>query len=230
MILKGEVALHIGEENEPFGLINVGDPTGLCKLCEEHPEDLAVTDSEFSDSLFRRVNSDDSTLNVLIGSKKFSEDGRVGGVSTMGLMNIGKKEGSQIIQLFGRGVRLKGLNFSLKRSHRIVGLNAPKDIERLETLNVFGIHADYMRQFKEYLEDEGLPTNEERIEFVFTGSQKLGEKTLKTIRVKEGIDFKKQGPEAYAGHAERVYKEKPCCHRLVSKNPSVSKCTRPRRP
>ncbi|MFH1673365.1 MAG: DEAD/DEAH box helicase family protein [Pseudomonadota bacterium] len=192
---EGEVALHIGEDNEPFGLINVGDPSGLCKLCEEHPEDLAVTGSEFSDSLFRRVNSGDSTLNVLIGSKKFSEGWSSWRVSTMGLMNIGKKEGSQIIQLFGRGVRLKGLDFCLKRSHRIVGFNAPRDIERLETLNVFGIHADYMRQFKEYLEDEGLPANEDRIEFVLPVVRNLGKKPLKTIRLREGIDFKKQGPK-----------------------------------
>lgn len=192
---EGEVALHIGEDNEPFGLINVGDPSGLCKLCEEHPEDLAVTDSEFSDSLFRRVNSSDSTLNVLIGSKKFSEGWSSWRVSTMGLMNIGKKEGSQIIQLFGRGVRLKGLDFCLKRSHRIVGFNAPKDIERLETLNVFGIHADYMRQFKEYLEDEGLPANEDRIEFVMPVVKNLGKKPLKTIRLRDGVDFKKQGPK-----------------------------------
>jgi hypothetical protein len=34
----------------------------------------------------------------------------------MGLLNIGKGEGPQIIQLFGRGVRLKGKNLSLKRS------------------------------------------------------------------------------------------------------------------
>ncbi len=192
---EGEVALHIGEDNEPFGLINVGDPSGLCKLCEEHREDLAVTNSEFSDSLFRRINSGDSTLNVLIGSKKFSEGWSSWRVSTMGLMNIGKKEGSQIIQLFGRGVRLKGLDFCLKRSHRIIGFNAPKDIERLEMLNVFGIHADYMRQFKEYLEDEGLPANEDRIEFVLPVVKNLGKKPLKTISLREGIDFKKQGPK-----------------------------------
>ena len=190
---EGEIALHIGEDNEPFGLINVGDSSGLCKLCEEHPEDLAVTDSEFSDSLFRRVNSEDSTLNVLIGSKKFSEGWSSWRVSTMGLMNIGKKEGSQIIQLFGRGVRLKGLDFCLQRSHRLVGFKAPKDIERLETLNVFGVHADYMRQFKEYLEDEGLPANEDRIEFVLPVVQNLGKKPLKTIRLKEGTNFKRQG-------------------------------------
>jgi hypothetical protein len=189
---EGEVALHIGENNKPFGLINVGDPSGLCKLCEKHPEDLSVTDSEFSDSLFQRVDSSDSTINVLIGSKKFSEGWSSWRVSTMGLMNIGKKEGSQIIQLFGRGVRLKGLDFCLKRSHRIVGFNAPKDIEWLETLNVFGIHADYMRQFKEYLEDEGLPANENRIEFILPVIKNLS-KPLKIIRLKEGVDFKKQG-------------------------------------
>ncbi len=204
---EGEVALHIGEDNEPFGLINVGDPSGLCKLCEEHPEDLAVTDSEFSDSLFRHVNSQYSTLNMLIGSKKFSEGWSSWRVSTMGLMNIGKKEGSQIIQLFGRGVRLKGLDFCLKRSHRIVGFNAPKDIERLETLNVFGIHADYMRQFKEYLEDEGLPTNEDRIEFILPVVKNLGKKPLKTIRLREGIDFKKQGPKPALGTPDEHFKK-----------------------
>lgn len=192
---EGEVALHIGDENPPFGVINVGDPSGLCKLCEEHPDDLAVSDSEFAQSIFRRVNAVDSDINVLIGSRKFSEGWSSWRVSTMGLMNIGKKEGSQIIQLFGRGVRLKGLDFCLKRSHRIVGLQAPKDIERLETLNVFGIHADYMKQFKEYLEDEGLPTNENRIEFVLPVIKNLGQKKLQTIRLKEGVDFKRQAPK-----------------------------------
>ncbi len=192
---EGEVALHVGEDNEPFGVINVGDPTRLCKLCEEHPDDLAVSDSEFSESLFRRVNSADSSINILIGSRKFSEGWSSWRVSTMGLMNIGRKEGSQIIQLFGRGVRLKGLDFSLKRSHRIVGLQVPREIERLETLNVFGVHADYMRQFKEYLEEEGLPANEDRIEFVLPVVKNLGGKPLKIIRLKEGIDFKKQGPK-----------------------------------
>jgi hypothetical protein len=196
---EGEVALHIGEDNDPFGVINVGDPSGFCKLCEEHPDHLVVADSEFSESLFHHVNDPNSDINVLIGSKKFSEGWSSWRVSTMGLMNIGKKEGSQIIQLFGRGVRLKGLDFSLKRSQSIVGLQAPRDIERLETLNIFGVHADYMRQFKEYLEEEGLPSNEDRIEFVLPVVRNLGTKNLKTIRLKEGTDFKKQGSRPALG-------------------------------
>jgi hypothetical protein len=58
----------------------------------------------------------------------------------MGLLNIGKGEGPQIIQLFGRGVRLKGKNLSLKRS------NNP-EISTLETLNIYGISADYIGKF-----------------------------------------------------------------------------------
>lgn len=189
----GEVALRLGD-NEAFGVINVGDASDLCKLCEEQTE-LVVTEKEFSGSLFRALNDEASTINILIGSKKFTEGWSSWRVSTMGLMNIGRNEGPQIIQLFGRGVRLKGKDFSLKRSRRLEGQAAPKNVETLETLNIFGIHADYMRQFKEYLEDEGLPANEDRIEFVLPVIKNLGSKKLKMVRLKEGIDFKKDGPK-----------------------------------
>lgn len=196
---EGELSLHIGEDNEPFGLINVGDPSGLRQLCEKHPEDIAVSDSEFAESLFHRLDQADSRINILIGAKKFSEGWSSWRVSTMGLMNVGKNEGSQIIQLFGRGVRLKGFDYCLKRSRRMIGVQAPSELEQVETLNVFGIRADYMRQFKEYLEDEGLPSNENRIELVLPVVKNLGSKELKTIRVKAGIDFKKQGPKPVLG-------------------------------
>jgi len=52
-----------------------------------------------------------------------------------------------------------------------------------------------MKQFKEYLEDEGLPTNENRIEFVLPVVKNLGSKILKIIRVKTGVDFRQQGPK-----------------------------------
>jgi len=193
----GEVAIRLGE-NAPFGVINVGDAAALCKLCEEQNE-LVVTEKEFSGSLFRALNDEASTINILIGSKKFTEGWSSWRVSTMGLMNIGRNEGPQIIQLFGRGVRLKGKDFSLKRSRRLEGINAPRNIETLETLNIFGIRADYMRQFKEYLEDEGLPANEDRIEFVLPVIKNLGTKKLKIVGLKEGVDFKKDGPKPTVG-------------------------------
>jgi hypothetical protein len=190
----GEVALRLGD-NETFGVINVGDASALCKLCEEQSE-LVVTEKEFSGSLFRTLNDETSTINILIGSKKFTEGWSSWRVCTMGLMNIGGNEGPQIIQLFGRGVRLKGKDFSLKRSRHLEGLNPPKYIETLETLNIFGIRANYMSQFNEYLEKEGLQTTDaNRIEFVLPVIKNLGNKKLKIVRLKEDIDFKKSGPK-----------------------------------
>ena len=75
----------------------------------------------------------------------------------MGLLNIGKNEGSQIIQLFGRGVRLRGRNMTLKRSSALDGSH-PDQIGLLETLNIFAVHANYMVQFRDYLKREGVPT------------------------------------------------------------------------
>jgi hypothetical protein len=129
----------------------------------------------------------------------------------MGLMNIGRNEGPQIIQLFGRGVRLKGKDFSLKRSRQLEGVAAPKNIEVLETLHIFGIRADYMRQFKEYLEDEGLPANEDRKEFVLPVLKNLGSKKLKMVRLKEGVDFKKKGPKPAMGDLPKHFLR----HRVV---------------
>lgn len=206
----GEVALRLGD-NEAFGVINVGDASALCKLCDEQAQ-LVVTEKEFSGSLFRALNDEASTINILIGSKKFTEGWSSWRVSTMGLMNIGRNEGPQIIQIFGRGVRLKGKDFSLKRSRRLEEQAAPKNIETLETLDIFGIRADYMRQFKEYLEDEGLPANEDRIEFVLPVIKNLGTKKLKMVRLREGIDFKKDGPKP-------VITEKPPDH--LTKPPVV---------
>jgi hypothetical protein len=194
----GEIALRLGE-NDCFGLINVGDAPSLCKLCEGHPDLLVVTEKEFSGSLFRGLNDNDSTVNVLIGSKKFTEGWNSWRVSTMGLMNIGRTEGSEIIQLFGRGVRLKGYAMTLKRSSQLEGATRPSRIHLLETLNIFGIRADYMRQFKEYLEEEGLPGNEERIEFVLPIIKNLNGKKLTSIRIEDGKDFKLQSPKPTLG-------------------------------
>jgi len=185
----GEVALRLGTENDAFGVINVGDDAKLVKLCEE--KGLATGEREFSGSLFHEINKPQSTVNLLIGSKKFTEGWSSWRVSTMGLMNVGKGEGAQIIQLFGRGVRLKGYEMSLKRSGKTdlpEGIDRPKHIGVLETLGIFGIHADYMAQFRDFLEEEGLPTNDDRIEFLLPVIKNLGTQRLKTIRLKKTIN------------------------------------------
>ena len=199
----GEIALRLSD-NEPFGVINVGDDAKLVKLCEE--QGLQTGDLEFFGSLFDDIKKTESTVNVLIGSKKFTEGWNSWRVSTMGLMNVGKTEGSQIIQLFGRGVRLKGYGMSLKRSGKTQfpeDVVRPKYISQLETLSIFGIDAEYMATFRSFLEEEGLPTNDDRVEFLLPVINNLGTQKLKTIRLKKMINgvstefgdaFRKLGP------------------------------------
>lgn len=188
--VDGEIGVRVGT-GEYFGVINVGDDKELLKLCET--SGINTAEVEFRSSLFRKINDDDSTVNLLIGSKKFTEGWSSWRVSLMGLMHIGRSEGSEIIQLFGRGVRLKGKNWSLKRSKAIEGSNAPKHIQVLETLNIFGVRADYMRTFKEYLEEEGLPTTD-TIEVVLPTLRTFDpNRKLKVLRIRDGVSFKRDG-------------------------------------
>ena len=97
--------------------------------------EITCEEENISGSLFDQINDVGSSVNVLIGSRKFMEGWDSFRVSSMGLMNIGKGEGSQIIQLFGRGVRLWGEDYSLKRSSELVSNGAPKNIQFLEISN-----------------------------------------------------------------------------------------------
>ncbi len=197
--IPGEVAVRVGE-NDPFGVVNVGDDAKLVKLCDE--KGLNVGEREFTGSLFHEIEHPHSTINVLIGSKKFTEGWSSWRVSTMGLMNVGRGEGAQIIQLFGRGVRLKGYGMSLKRSARASvpeGLEPPPNVEALETLHIFGIRADYMAQFRDYLAEEGLPTSDEPFEIILPIKRTLGSRPLKIIRLKRVIN----GVSTEAGDAFR---------------------------
>ncbi|MBK9622562.1 MAG: DEAD/DEAH box helicase family protein [Candidatus Obscuribacter sp.] len=163
---SGEIALRVGSSEIPFGLINVGDAKSLCdhiaELASQQNDKITIEESNFSEAMFESIKDSTSPLNLLIGSKKFVEGWDCWRVSTMGLMHVGRSEGSQIIQLFGRGVRLKGFGWSLKRSGHTNVQNRPTDIEELETLNVFGVEADFMERFRDFLKEEGLPGNERR--------------------------------------------------------------------
>jgi superfamily II DNA or RNA helicase len=199
---SGEVALRVGTSETPFGLINVGDAKSLCdhvdEVVNQHHKKVSVEDSDFGESMFASVKHSTSPVNLLIGSKKFVEGWDCWRVSTLGLMHVGRSEGSQIIQLFGRGVRLKGYEWSLKRSGHSHAPSCPTFIEEIETLNVFGIEADFMEKFRDFLKEEGLPGNERRkiITIPLNVTYDFGKK-LKILRPKrkassgQEYDFKK---------------------------------------
>jgi hypothetical protein len=151
----GELALRVstssGKERPYFAVINIGDVSAFKKHLEENLK-LDVHEDKFSGSLFGEIDRPDSSVNVLVGAKKFIEGWSSWRVSAMGLLNIGRGEGPQVIQLFGRGVRLKGRQWSLKRSTP----PRPAGLENLEKLLIFGWNAEYLQSFRDMIAAEEI--------------------------------------------------------------------------
>jgi superfamily II DNA or RNA helicase len=198
---ENEIMLRVGQAEKPFGLINVGDASGLAThIAEQEFDNVAVLESEFAETMFGQINQSSSPVNLLIGSKRFVEGWDCWRVSTLGLMHVGKSEGAQIIQLFGRGVRLKGHDWSLQRSGFATPTHQPELIQYVETLNVFGIEADFMERFRKFLEEEELPRNDQKQVFKvpLTVTYNFGQR-LKVLRPRKKrsdgreYDFKRDG-------------------------------------
>jgi len=182
--IEGEIGLRGSVQEEFFGVINIGDESSFLKLAKEKGG-FKRFDHDFSHSLFQEIEGPESKVNILVGAKKFIEGWNSWRVSNMGLLNIGKKEGSQIIQLFGRGVRLRGKDFCLKRSSVLEQL-PPKYLSILETLNIFGLNANYMERFKDYLHLEGI---EDGTKVEFSLGIDLNQEFLNKGLVVPKIDF-----------------------------------------
>ncbi|MHA2636379.1 MAG: DEAD/DEAH box helicase family protein [bacterium JZ-2024 1] len=191
---EGEIGLKVGE-NEYFGVINIGDVSGFKKELEK--KGISVNQDVISGSLFDDIKKEGSKINILIGSKKFIEGWDTWRVSSMGLLNIGKGQGPQIIQLFGRGVRLKGKGMSLKRS----GENSY--IRILETLNVYGIKADYLNKFLDAIRREELeletieipviPLHQDKWNMLYTlskSNKKFEEEEILRLEIDKYIHYK----------------------------------------
>lgn len=150
---EGELGLRVGD-NPYFGVINIGDVNNFKKLLAN--KNFEIKQDAISPSLFDDIKRETSNINILIGSKKFIEGWDTWRVSSMGLLNIGRGEGPQIIQLFGRGVRIKGKDMSLKRSDE-------EKLKVLETLNIFSIKADYLNKFLEAIQKEEVDFEEIKV-------------------------------------------------------------------
>ena len=219
-LTQGDGELHLRTaDNDPFGVVNIGDSQALFRLLDEgdHPDLVVEREAGFARRLFDDVDRDDSTVNVVIGARRFIAGWNSWRVSTMGLMHVGVGEGPEIIQMFGRGVRLKGRNMSLKR-HRESRAEPPEDshkLTELETLRIFGLRANYMQTFRELLETEGINAERETIPLPVVWN--FARKDLKIIRLKEGLKYERSEDRPvleYAGHLEEPIVEMDLYSRL----------------
>lgn len=160
-----EILLSYGS-GDYWGIINVGNGLNyINNYKDENVEKVTTTSIVISNNekyLFENIDKPQSPINVLIGSRKFAEGWNCFRVSVIGLINLGKTKGNKIIQIFGRGVRLKGLKNDGKRKYLTQHIddyfklkdNDADNLKRLETLCVFSLQKSYLETFTEAISGE----------------------------------------------------------------------------
>jgi hypothetical protein len=189
----GELGLRVpapsGKAKPYFGVVNIGDVASFKKHIHAQLGIEAKPDS-FTGSLFSQIQSARSSVNLLIGAKKFIEGWSSWRVSAMGLLNMGKGEGSQVIQLFGRGVRLSGKHRSLKRSASLPEEGPhPDGLDKLETLYIFGWNADFVERFRDMLAREQVMKELSVVTYPLPSETNL---KLLVPRTRRGYDVKRE--------------------------------------
>lgn len=154
---EGEIGLTTTDTNEFFGAITVGDAGSFIDLINDESSLPTQEIETYTGSLFEEVDKPNSSVNFLIGSRKFAEGWDSVRPSTMGLLNIGRSKGPVVVQMFGRGVRVNGTDSDGKRADlKTIHGSEYEQLSRLETLDVFGVRADYIETFKNHLESERI--------------------------------------------------------------------------
>ena len=159
---NNELLLSYGE-GEKWGMINVGDATSFYNSIENNH--IVTRDEEIRETNlhFENLDNETSPINVLIGSRKFAEGWNSYRLSVIGLINLGSAKGNLIIQIFGRGVRLRGKGGDGKRQYidhksdyHFPHQNVESNIRRLETLTVYSLKQSYLKRFLDEVHAGGV--------------------------------------------------------------------------
>ncbi|MGC8776296.1 MAG: DEAD/DEAH box helicase family protein, partial [Minisyncoccia bacterium] len=181
---KQEMIFKLCSTDRPFALIKIGD---VSKWLKETLEGYEIIESFDNESVFRKINRDDSDINILMGSRTFYEGWDSNRPNIILYINIGV--GSQakkfVLQSVGRGVRIEPVKNQRKRIYNLfLAKNVPetfykkvKDfIEPLETLFIFGTNANALKEVIKTFED--VKGNEVSVGEYFTINKKAEKLTL----------------------------------------------------
>ena len=156
-----ELLLSYWDDGKYFWVINVWNGDKFFNdLDFENIEKkkIEIIDSKY---LFKNIDKRESPINLLIWSRKFAEWWNSFRVSVIALINLWSNAWNKIIQIFGRWVRLKWLNWDWKRKN-IKKLkdyfelwnNSEDNLKKIETLNVLSVKKSYLETFTKKVNEE----------------------------------------------------------------------------
>ena len=159
---RNEIIFKLQTSEKPFGLIKIGDISGWLK---EKLDGYEIIESFENESIFKKINRDDSEINILMGSRAFYEGWDSNRPNIILFVNIGVGSDAKkfVLQSVGRGVRIEPQKNKRKR---ILNLYNAKEITEeifnkvrqnilpLESLFVFGTNAENLKEIIKALKDE----------------------------------------------------------------------------
>ncbi|QOR61173.1 DEAD/DEAH box helicase family protein [Sulfurovum indicum] len=130
-----ELGIKVANAEEYFATVYVGEVSKI-GISEVRKDPLQKS---LIDTFFKSQDGDNPQINIVISARMLIEGWDTQRISSLSLFDFGKQEGSLIVQLFGRGVRLHGSQENrLKRSgeHPI-----------MERFNIYGYDSKFLKTF-----------------------------------------------------------------------------------
>lgn len=134
--------LKTAETGQHFCLLVASDAT---KWSENVLDNYEYTETPLTRSYFKEINSQNSGINILLGSRIFTEGWDSNRPNVVNFINIGVDEGAQkfVLQAIGRGVRIQPVSGIRKRLDYIVN---PEETETLSRYIDIKAKADILKR------------------------------------------------------------------------------------
>lgn len=168
---RQEMAFKLKTSDRPFALIKIGD---ISDWLRQKLTGYEVNESFENESYFKRLNDDDSSITILMGSRTFYEGWDSNRPNVICYINIGVGEDARkfILQSVGRGVRIEPVKN--KRKRLLALYNAGEvdkglfhqirdKVEPLETLFILGTNRQALQVVIEGLRQEWEGAVEHRL-------------------------------------------------------------------
>ncbi|MBI4681174.1 MAG: restriction endonuclease subunit R, partial [Nitrospirae bacterium] len=165
------MAFKLKTSDIPFALIKIGDIAGWLK---DELLGYEINQSFEDETYFQQLNTDESDINVLMGSRSFYEGWDSNRPNVINFINIGTGTDAKkfILQSVGRGVRIEPLKNKRKR---LLPLYNSKEVDAalfekiqdkkdpLETLFIFGTNRDALSKVIEHLNNESRKDGQQQL-------------------------------------------------------------------
>lgn len=130
-LTQNELAIKCNNSDRYFCSVYVGNVDKIDSYEQDHIQTSLM--KEFFDK------GDSPDVNIVVAARKLTEGWDTNRITSIGLFELGKTKGSLVVQLFGRGVRLKGKQSNKLKRDGEYGIS--------ERFNVYGYDAKYLSNF-----------------------------------------------------------------------------------